>query len=342
MAGYTGKTGGKVSSEHVAVFLGIFIPIAIVWLGIVLRKSIQSFNYDRLIELIVESSTAPDSDIEASNQTRQELSPPRRGTSGSQDGEGLPSYANYRQTQLVAQNDVLYNTPAAFDVVSAIAASDTTNNQAARDTGGGTPTHGRTSSSATNNTSNSDPDPSTLTPLQRMRRIQRLVGQLNSMLSAAPREGYENDSVEMVKIVRLRTGIAALMEPNSNSDHSDLVQETTGERIPSSGQDGSAAAAASGAENAIGSGPGAQAMAGSGGSGSGGGRRLEPGIGPEVTSSIAFPQPVHYQIPGSSSDPSSSTDNRGPGARQGTLPPPYDAVVATSSDRREEASAAVR
>ncbi|KAJ2927724.1 hypothetical protein H1R20_g9368, partial [Candolleomyces eurysporus] len=145
----------------------------------------------------------------------------------------------------------------------------------------------------------------------------------------------------MVKIVRLRTGIAALMEPNSNSDDSDLVQGTSEERIPSGGQEGSATAP-SGAENAIRSSPGAQAMAAPGGSGSGGGRRLEPGIGPEATSSIAFPEPVHYQIPGSSPDPSSSTDNRGPGARQGTLPPPYEAVVATSSDRREEASAAVR
>lgn len=161
------------------------------------------------------------------------------------------------------------------------------------------------------------------------------------MMSAAPSEGYKSDSVEMVKIVKLRTGIAALMEPNSHFDDFDsLVQQANRERIPSAGQDGGASASG-GAVTGSGSGPMALAEARSGGSGSGGAGRTEPGIGPEGVSSIAFPQPIHFQIPGSSPSPPSPNDNHYPG-RQGTLPPPYEAVVATSSDRREEASAAVR
>ncbi|KAJ2913960.1 hypothetical protein MD484_g6450, partial [Candolleomyces efflorescens] len=187
-----------------------------------------------------------------------------------------------------------------------------------------------------------------------MRRAQRLVGELNSLMSTAPSEGYKADSAEMVKILKLRTGIAALMEPNSQFD--DVGSQALVQRegiLSSDGQDGSAfASPPTPGSTATGSGSGSRPVmtlmeAGSEASGSGSGgaaRGMEPGIGPGGlgVSSIAFPQPVHFQSPGSSSpSPPSPNNSPGPG-RQDTLPPPYEAVVATSSDRREEASAAVR
>ncbi|KAJ2931992.1 hypothetical protein H1R20_g5109, partial [Candolleomyces eurysporus] len=65
-----------------------------------------------------------------------------------------------------------------------------------------------------------------LTLMQRMQRTQAMVNQLSSLTSAAPSGGYGEHSLEMMKIIQLRRGIAALMEVDHQSGADSRTQDS--------------------------------------------------------------------------------------------------------------------
>ncbi|EAU81597.2 hypothetical protein CC1G_02613 [Coprinopsis cinerea okayama7 len=121
-----------------------------------------------------------------------------------------PSYGEHSDGKLVEEFDAEYDVPAAFELIRSIAKAVTLPVPIL-------PTEAPPESSPhPSSTEGSAEEVETLTTYEKMRRTQRLVGDLKRLNAAAPIEGYPVGSPEYCKANRLRESIASLMEPPSS------------------------------------------------------------------------------------------------------------------------------
>ncbi|TFK19219.1 hypothetical protein FA15DRAFT_760185 [Coprinopsis marcescibilis] len=127
----------------------------------------------------------------------------QRGTSR-HDVDGLPTYKQHRSGQLVSQQDVQYDVPAAFDLAEAVALSERARAE--------------------------QEDVGRMTTYERMRRVQVKIAELKRLTAAAPAQGYPAGSPKLARMDVLRVEIVQLMDPDTGLTPAGSSDEPVGEQ----------------------------------------------------------------------------------------------------------------
>lgn len=128
--------------------------------------------------------------------------PPGRGA----EAQPPPAYGNHGTGELISAANTPYDPPHAFETAARIALSAQHN--------------GKSSARATvvSATMSASSTPNSLTLLERMEKIQRLIDELNTLTKAVPATGYAPHSLESQKMVQIRESIALLREQGGDAD----------------------------------------------------------------------------------------------------------------------------